>query len=184
MMPGQTHPDEEHVLELVNGPRAARPNESHSPSTVKGQTTMTRYAHDGVDTEMMKQIVDFLKGKLDGKDLADLLDMIGRAPAGNSTEASVAAMRALEEAQKDTSPVLGAGAMDSSINSAARLYRLALDKMGVQANGVMGLVPLKQIYQAHRQSRHATGRPLVAMDAAAEADFAKRWPHVARIGHA
>ncbi|MEA2911095.1 MAG: hypothetical protein QOJ15_3176 [Bradyrhizobium sp.] len=144
---------------------------------------MTRYAHDGADTQLMQQVVSFLKGKLDEKDLRDLLEIIGQGPAGNSTEASVAAMRALEEAQKDTSGVLGARAMDANINSAARLYRLALDAMGVEANGVMGAEALKQIFRGHREKRRAAGQPLVAMDSKTLEEFAKRFPHAATIGH-
>src|ERR1700681_4974571 len=119
-------------------------------------TARFRLARDGDDTSTMENLIAFLKDKLSSEDLAHIHEMFNGpavGPHANSTEASVAAMRALQEAQSDTQPVLGAGARDMSLNSAAAVYRKALTTMGVEARGVLGAAPLQQIFRAHRDSR-------------------------------
>ena len=53
--------------------------------------------------------------------------------------------------------------------------------MGVDT-AVLANAALSDVLRATKQGRRAPGRPLVAMDAAAGADFLERYPGAARIG--
>lgn len=106
----------------------------------------------------------------------DTMALSQRLVRGGDPRTIQAAVRELQEADHATSGILSAQER-LACDSAGAIYGAALRRMGVSTAGKHPIA-LKQIFQAYRQKGRSSA---VAMDEAAERDFAKRFPHAARI---
>ena len=97
------------------------------------------------------------------------------------TEAAVVArMNAIRAAENDVRPIIGEVAMAQ--DSAADVYRLALDHAGIAHDGVDPSA-FPALIALHKRTLEvaAAPKPRVAMDAAAAKGFAERFPNAGRL---
>ncbi len=98
------------------------------------------------------------------------------------TRAAVRAMQEIAQAQADVAPVVGnLPAMDS----AAGVYSAALTRMGVTPKDVRAVsgttAGARTMFQIVRDRYRGTGRPMVAMDAAADERRKAMFPNWDRL---
>lgn len=166
------------------------------------------------DGDGNSKLLAFLKGKLSDEDMAAAAEMCGGAPppatddddgtddvppvdpkekkdppamdAASIRRAAradaVADMNAIRVAEKAVLPFVGEViAMDS----ASEIYRFALEKGGVDLTGVhSSAFPAMLALLPKPDAAHAARKPAVAMDAAADADFRKRFPDAQQLKRA
>ena len=134
-----------------------------------------------------KPATDAEKAAMATKDAEKNKDMVSKpamdaaiaAAAASAEKAAVQRMTAIREAEKLVHPIIGdVMAQDS----AEAVHRLALDHLGVDLTGVhpSAFPALIQMHQQHA-SVAAAPKPRVAMDAAASADYDKRFPNANRM---
>jgi hypothetical protein len=84
-------------------------------------------------------------------------------------------LRQLLEAERETAPIVG---NIIAADSAEQVFGIALSRLGIKTDGVHSS-GFGAIFKAARDRQRAGG-PLTAMDSAAAASFAQRFPDVAR----
>ena len=149
------------------------------------------------DGDPMAKVMEFLKGKISDDDMAELSKMVsgaavdadpdapdapdGGAPKPAMDAALIAAtvarkMNAIRTAERDVEPVVGPLAV--TMDSAADIYRFALDHLKIDTKGVHPSALGALFRQA---AKPAPKTPIGAFDAKSSDDFAKRFPAAARV---
>ncbi len=142
------------------------------------------------DGDMLSKVMAFLKGKLSDEDMTELGTMVGGAPAadeepddepGNPPQAKPAmdaksvarVLNDMRTAEREVRPFIGE--ITVAMDSASDIYRLALDKAGIDLKGVHPSAFRSMVGMLPRADAPA---PLsIAMDSGkAATDFAKRFP--------
>lgn len=121
--------------------------------------------------------------KVDGEPLVTKAAMDQAIAAGvkAATDATIAAQRAIRDAENDVRPWVGNLAM--AHDSAAGVYRTALGALGVKVDGVPDAA-LPHILKAQPKPGARTTEPApLAMDAAADKDLQTWLPHALKIGN-
>jgi uncharacterized protein len=97
--------------------------------------------------------------------------------AKTTAAATIARLHAIREAQQNVRPWVPDVDSLAPQPSAEAVYRLALDTMGVNVKGLHrdALWPILKV-QPKPGDEERRQRPRVAMDSAADADFAERFP--------
>jgi hypothetical protein len=99
--------------------------------------------------------------------------------ARETEEKTIARLHAIRDAERDVRPYIGELAMAQ--DSAADVYRLALDSLGVDASGVSEVSALKLILQAHPKPGETKAPPAakarIGQDSAATASFKALFPN-------
>lgn len=102
-----------------------------------------------------------------------------RLAADNARAGALSEFRAIRQAEHDVQPLVGAVV---AMDSAEAVYRFALDSAGIENKGIHASALPTLVTLA--KERQATPAPRVAMDAAASADFAARFPTATKIARA
>jgi hypothetical protein len=186
------------VIAAVEGAELAEPDAIEEPPAVDA------------DDDAMAQVLAFLKGKLSDEDLAQVSAMCGGEAAAEDEEdpdlpepvvgkekpamdrkavkiiaadaqsKAIAAMSAIRQAERDVRPYVGE--ITVALDSAAAVYRLALDAAKVDLTGVHESAFPALVKMLPLPDKGA--RPvLVALDAATADAVTKRFPNAARLKH-
>jgi len=102
-----------------------------------------------------------------------------RLAADNARASALSEFRAIRQAEQDVQPLVGAVV---AMDSAEAVYRFALDAAGIDNKGIHASALPALVTLA--KERQAAPAPRVAMDAAASADFAARFPTATKIARA
>lgn len=97
--------------------------------------------------------------------------------AADAEARTVKRMQAIRQAEADVRPIVGDVV---TMDSAEDVYKFALDSAGVDLTDVHPSA-YRSLVQMHAKSLQAKPTPRIAQDAAADQDFATRYPHAASI---
>lgn len=183
--------DVEDVVDIIQAVQGQEPDMAPEDDMLDDPTPAV-----DADDDCVARMMAFIKGKVSDEDYAELAAMAGSdvdsamdedddkpmpkaamdAAIAATRKATLREMGAIREAERTVRPLIGEVTM--SLDSAAAVYKLALDHADVDTTGVHPSAYKALVTLLVAGVDTTEGKPKVALDhASAQSDFAKRFPN-------